>query len=209
MDSSVTENTYSRHIQPEMSVIQELGRKGIHLLMLPVPLSFGLLSRDLLIGILAGLSFLALILDLMRITIPAVHEFFQKTLGSLIREKESYRITGATWILISALLCIILFNPWISQTVLLWIIVADTLCAISGKIWGRHFIRRGKTWEGSAVFFVSSFLILSLVPDKNMLIGTLGIVCAMTVDLLFVHVNDNIAIPLLAGGIMQILCFVF
>jgi dolichol kinase len=189
----------------DASLAREMIRKGIHLMLLAIPLSYAYLSRVQLVIILAGLSAVSIAIDVGRMVSASVDRLFRRVVGTLLRPHETRRITGATWILISSFLCVLFFDRWIAQSVLLWAIVSDALSAIVGKAWGRYRISGGKTIEGCAAFVFTSLVLLAFVQDKNWIIGIAGIGVASISEIVITIVDDNLTIPLLSGCVMQLL----
>jgi len=91
----------------------ELVRKLIHLFSLSIPVIYYLIPTSLSITILFILTIFALVIDLGRYFSSSFAKFFYKTFGFLLRkhelDKKKRNLTGATYVLISALICAIIF----------------------------------------------------------------------------------------------------
>jgi len=93
--------------------------------------------------------------------------------------------------------------------VLLILVISDGLGALAGKLWGKHRLYGYKTIEGSIVFILSAVMIVLLVFRNPLWIGWIGLVTAFFVEVFIQKIDDNLTIPLFAGGVMQILLLLF
>jgi dolichol kinase len=189
----------------EESYATELIRKGIHLSSLSIPVVYFFISRPSALAILIPLTLLFGLSDLARLYVPAFRELYTKVFGFLLRRHERStgrrRLNGATFVLLSATLCIWLFPKIIVITAFAILIISDTSAALIGRKFGRHpFL--GKSLEGTTAFFVSGLLVVALAPKveylpAEYLIGVLAtalgaIVEALSGDL----IDDNLSIPI-------------
>jgi len=189
----------------EESYATELIRKGIHLSSLSIPVVYLFISRSTALAILIPLTLLFGFSDLARLYVPAFGELYTKFFGFLLRRHEQSarrrRLNGATFVLLSATLCIWLFPKVIVITAFAILIISDTSAALIGRKFGRHpFL--GKSLEGTTAFFVSGLLVVALAPKveylpAEYLIGVLAtalgaIVEALSRDL----IDDNLSIPI-------------
>jgi phytol kinase len=104
----------------------------------------------------------------------------------------------------------------------------DALAALVGKTYGKHkyqFGESSRTWEGSAVMFVTSaiviFLVLTLLPTsffspnsltwdtwKVLLASFLAASSATLVEAVSPHGTDNLTVPLVAAGVVGIVFYI-
>jgi dolichol kinase len=91
----------------------ELFRKLIHLTSLSIPIVYYFISTETAALILGILAALALIIDLGRYIHPKTGKVFYKFFGFLLREHEldhkKRNLNGATYVLISALISVLIF----------------------------------------------------------------------------------------------------
>ncbi len=129
----------------------------------------------------------------------------RKFFGFLLRRHElnarRRRLNGATYVLLSATLCIWLFPKIIVITAFAILIISDTSAALIGRKFGRHpFL--GKSLEGTTAFFVSGLLVVALAPKiaylpAEYLIGVLAAALGAVVEALSGDViDDNLSIPI-------------
>jgi dolichol kinase len=180
----------------------EVTRKIVHLSTLSIPVGYALTSEETAITILLPLFLGFLLVDLLRHFHRGTASLFEKYFfGNVLREKEKGTFMGSTYFLFASLLTLLLFPKPIAIASLLILILSDTAAALVGKWIGKLQVF-GKTIEGSIAFLISSLLIVWLYPDLNRVSGTLGALGATLIELLPIKLDDNLTIPLVAGGIM-------
>ena len=192
----------------------ELVRKLIHLFSLSIPIIYYFISRSEGILILSILTGAALILDLSRHLSPSVGKVFYKIFGFLLRKHEidsnKKNLNGATYVLISALICVILFPKVLFITAFTILIISDTMAALIGRKFGKHKFL-SKSLEGTLAFFVSASIVVFFTPKmENLpaeyLIGLIAAaVGAIVENISFGFADDNLAIPISIGFTMWLL----
>jgi dolichol kinase len=192
----------------------ELVRKLIHLFSLSIPIIYYFISRSEGILILSILTGAALVLDLSRYLSPSVGKVFYKIFGFLLRKHEidsnKKNLNGATYVLISALICVILFPKVLFITAFTILIISDTMAALIGRKFGKHKFL-SKSLEGTLAFFVSASIVVFFTPKmENLpaeyLIGLIAAaVGAIVENISFGFADDNLAIPISIGFTMWLL----
>ena len=185
-------------------MLAELLRKSIHLSGLVLPVIYFFLDKPtmlILIGVLTGL---ALTVELMKWLSPRFSEFFFQIFAALLRTHERKgAMTGATYYLISAFLCIFLFAKTLAIVCIFFMILGDLAAALVGKKWGKTKLLGKKSLEGSAACFVVCVLIA--LVKLNPLIAVIGALVATIVELIPVPIDDNLTVPLVSGAVMHFL----
>jgi dolichol kinase len=187
-----------------MNFKAELGRKSIHLLPLSIPIGALTLDRALVMFILFGLTCLFLTADVLRLYIPPLGRIFWRVFGPLLRQKERYVLVGSTYYLIGASLAFIFYQQTVAVTAVFFLILGDMAAAIVGRRWGVPRLK-GKSFEGSLACLATCLLVVFAVPDLPVRPALLGALTATLVELLPLGVNDNLSIPLISGGVMELL----
>ncbi len=192
----------------------ELVRKLIHLFSLSIPIIYFFISRGEAILILSILTAVALVLDLTRHLSPSVGNVFYKYFGFLLRKHEldssKKNLNGATYVFISALICVILFPKVLFITAFTILIISDTMAALIGRKFGKHKFL-SKSLEGTLAFFISASIVVFLTPKmENLpaeyLIGLIAAaVGAIVENISFGFADDNLAIPISIGFTMWLL----
>ncbi len=201
----------------------ELVRKAIHLFSLTIPVVYYFISKELALSIVVPLTLIFIVADLARYEVPLFSGFFYKFFGFLLRKHEvdekKHALNGATFLLISAVICIAIFPKYIMISSFTVLILADAASAVFGKRFGKHKIFRTrnvpKSYEGSLAFVIAGIAAVILTPKVNFsiseyLIGFAAVVAAAFAEVLsYDVVDDNIAIPISFGLTMWALYVIF
>lgn len=189
----------------------ELFRKLIHLTSLSIPIVYYFITAQTAAIILGILAAAALIIDLSRYLHPETGKIFYKIFGFLLREHEldhkKKSLNGATYVLISALISVLIFPKVIFITAFSILIISDSSAALIGRKFGkRKFL--SKSFEGTLAFFVSACIVILFTPKvsgfvEEYFIGfTAALVGAIVENISFKLVDDNLSIPLSVGFTM-------
>jgi dolichol kinase len=192
-----------------MTVHDEIVRKSIHLCMFVIPVGYIYVSKPMMIVVLGMSMVLALSVELIRFKSASLSIWFNHAVGRLLRAHERSGLTGSTYLIIGAFLTVLLFEKWIALIALLFLIVSDAFGALVGKLWGRYILYKNKTLEGCGIFFITAFSILFLFPNRPFMIGLIGVLTALMVDIFIDQIDDNLTIPLCSGIAMQVSYWIF
>lgn len=185
-------------------MIGELLRKSIHLSGLILPVIYLFLDKPTMLVLMGILTGFALAVELMKWLFPPFGEFFFQIFASLLRTHERKgAITGATYYLISAFLCIFLFAKTLAIVCIFFMILGDMAAALVGKKWGRTKLLGSKSLEGSAACFIVCVAIA--LVQLNPIIAIIGAFVATIVELIPVPIDDNLTVPLVSGAVMHFL----
>jgi len=183
----------------------ELCRKGIHLTSLSIPIGFFILNSVVVKVILVAAAAFSLIFDLTRIFGNGfLKRYLDMVFGFIMRPREEKRLSGSTTILTAALAVYLIFDLSIAAASMIIIVIGDTAAAIIGRRYGRIKFKN-KSLEGSLAFIIFSSLGVYLVPNLSFQIGLFGAVIGAVIEALPIAIDDNITVPLIAGGAMQLL----
>ena len=157
----------------------------------------------LALGVLAAAS---LALDLARFRWPWLNRQFLQLLRPLLKSSEDRRITGATYLLIAALICFLAFDLPVAMAVLLFLSLGDPVAAlVGGPMPGPRIF--GKSPVGTLAFVVVSLLVVAALvatgeaPWHWRFVA--GAVTAGLVELAPLPVDDNLSVPLIASAVIQ------
>ena len=115
--------------------------------------------------------------------------------------KKNYPGAGAINFFIGIFVALAFFNKDAVFLGILALAFDDSFSTIIGKTFGKHFIRKNKTLEGTLGGLVASFLVLCLFI--NPAVALLVSVAAALVEL-FALLDDNLLIPLVSSIIIQL-----
>ncbi len=189
----------------------ELFRKLIHLFSLSIPIVYYFITVETAAIILGILAAVALFIDLGRYLHPETGKIFYKMFGFLLREHEldhkKKNLNGATYVLISALISVLIFPKVIFISAFSILIISDSAAALVGRKFGkRKFL--SKSLEGTLTFFISACIVILFTPKVSgffdeYLIGFIAaFVGAIVENISFKLVDDNLSIPLSVGFTM-------
>lgn len=213
---------------------QEINRKLLHLFALSIPAGIFYLPKVSAIpwivpsSALAAILAVSIVIEYLRFRVPAVQKLFFNWFGSMLRKEEEKRTTGSTYIIGAGLLCSVFFRnePHIAFIVLTLFILGDATAALVGIGIGRIKIGK-KSLEGSlACFALCLALFFFVFPYTPLLLepwnGTIPLGIVMSVSLVItlleliplkiyknIQLNDNLAVPVLAGYLMHVLYIMF
>jgi dolichol kinase len=185
----------------------ELVRKSIHLFSLSIPTIYFFISKQLALCLLVPITAACIIIDITRYFIPSVAQWFYRWFGWLLRRHETdinkKRLNGASNVLISALLCVLLFPKVIAINAFAILVISDTTSALIGRRFGKHRFL-AKSLEGSLAFFVSAILVVLIAPKVDQLpmeyiVGFIAAAIGTIVEALPIKIDDNLSIPLSVG----------
>ena len=206
------------HSPERVSYEYELVRKGIHMLSLSIPVGYYYIPRDLALAILVPMTLVFLIPDILRSFHGPSFQLYNRVFGRMLRSHEKTlekkTLNGATWVLISATFCVLVFPKVVAITAFAVLIISDTVAALIGRRFGTRKYR-GKTLQGSSAFVASAIVVIALTPKVAYLPGEYAIAAVSSVVgaiaevFSFDIIDDNFAIPLAIGVSMWILYAVF
>ncbi len=194
-------------------------RKAIHQFSMLIPVIYYFTPRELAIKILILLTLGFVTVDIVRYYNPEAQKLFYKLFGPILRQHErdhkTKNLNGATWVFISALVCVIIFPKFIVINAFAILILSDASAAVFGRRFGKHKFFK-KSLEGTIAFIVAAIPVVFLAPKVQNLPGEYlitmfsavvgGIMEAASIDL---KIDDNLLIPLSIGATMWILYLIF
>ena len=203
-----------------MTIQREIRRKAFHVLAgITVPALYYLfvLAQQstgrpytyLAKWILFGATAITLTIDIIRLRHLFIKIIFIDPFGPLLRRHEISALTGATHLMISALLCFVLFRDGVAIAAMCFLVIGDSLAAIVGRHMGQTKFFE-KSFEGGGAGLAGCLLIGALIVNlPHLQLGSLqmaaGAVAAIVVEMLPIPMDDNIRIPLVSGAVMQLL----
>jgi dolichol kinase len=196
----------------------EVVRKLIHLCSLSIPIIYFFIPKTSAVIILSIVTFFALVIDISRYFSSEAGKVFYSFFGFLLREHEldtrKKNLNGATYVFISALLCVIIFPKILFITAFTILIISDSLAALIGRKYGKHKFL-SKSLEGTLAFFISAIIVVLFTPKVEGLVPEylIGIVAAaigaIVENISFGFADDNLSIPISIGlslWLLYIIC---
>lgn len=183
---------------------EELRRKSIHLSGLILPVIYLFMDKSTMLVLVGGLTGVAITVELGKWLSPRFREIFFRLFTPLLRSHERQgAITGATYYLISTLLCILFFDKHLAVVCIFFMVLGDMSAALVGKMWGRTKLTGQKSLEGSVACFIvcTAIALVKFHP----IVGITGALVATFVEIIPLRIDDNLTVPLLSGAVMHVL----
>ncbi len=202
----------------QISYFQEILRKSIHLTSLTIPIIYSFISRDTALLLLLPITLIALVGDIARRFSPFVREIVHRYFSRMMRPHEldstRFLLNGATYVLMSATLCVLVFPKIITIIGFSVLIVSDIAAALIGRRYGRRpFL--DKSLVGTLAFIGSGILVTLAIgllvhaPLALVIVGSIGVVVGGVVEAASIRLrmDDNFSIPMSIGLTMWLLLF--
>ena len=186
----------------------ELARKAIHISSILLPIYYRYVfnyDKKLMILVLSGLTLSTLVIELFRLENKNFHRYFHLLFGVVLRKHESYEFTGATYLLVSAMICVSFFPADIAFASMAFLAIGDTAAALVGMSFGkRKYISNNKTIEGTIACFVSTFIFGLWVFKEYAVLALIGAIAVSIAETVNIRIDDNVKIPIFSGIVMSI-----
>ncbi|MFQ6612183.1 MAG: diacylglycerol/polyprenol kinase family protein [Fidelibacterota bacterium] len=184
-------------------------RKSIHFFNLIIPLTYLLVIPDkyLVVKLLSVFTLLFIFIDVGRHRIKWIRFIFRRWFNFMLRQHElEAQLTGASWVMIGALVTVLLFPRPVAILSLIFMSLGDLAAAMVGMSFGKH-----KIWEKSLEGFFGGLIVCIVIAwfyqQVPFPLGVAGALGAMVMELLPIPLDDNFKMPLGAG--MTIMMFGF
>lgn len=191
----------------EHTYTAEIVRKGIHLVSLSIPVVYAFIPKATALWILVPLTAAAVLFDVARHYYRPARDLSHSVFGWIMRTHEKdarqKRLTGASYVLLSAALCVFFFPKVVFLTAFSILIISDSAAALVGRRFGRRpFLT--KSLEGSAAFLLSALVVVAVAPKvayipAEFLVGGAAAVVGTVVEGADVGLDDNLSIPISVG----------
>lgn len=170
-----------------------------------------LLGEEFILIFFSILSVVAISIELARFIRPPLNKFLIEQFRFMLKDPETHRITGATYMIISALLCFLLFNEVIAVASLLFLSIGDPTASMIGSRFSKPRWLN-KSPFGSLGFFLVSAIIAAIIEacssSVELWILIAGAAIAAVVELLPIPIDDNLTVPLISGVAMTLIIYV-
>ena len=190
-----------------MISIHEYQRKAIHLFNLIIPFSYWFIIHDQNKFKIIIITFTALFIlaDYFRTKSKLIKKLFILFFDKMLREHElKGQFTGATWVMISASVTILVFSKYIAIISLIFMSIGDTFAALIGRKFGKLKIY-DKSFEGFLGGLIVCLVAAYCYDPLPFYISGFGALAAMLFETLPLPLDDNFRIPIGSAIIMTIL----
>jgi len=173
-----------------------------------IPVSALFVPRTALLISLGAATLIFLAFELLRFRISGVNRWFRLHFKPLLREEETSRFTGTSYMLIASLIAFLAFQRDIAIVALSFLAVGDAMATIVGRCVGKRKLL-GKTLEGDLACFIACMVIgfVFYYAGLNIRLPTIvvGSVGAAIVEAVPLPINDNLTMPLFAAVVMMVM----
>ncbi len=159
--------------------------------------------------ILLAAALCILAVDIIRLRHQFVKIIFIDFFGPMMRRHEISALTGATYLMISSLVCVLIYTDSVAIAAISYLVIGDSLAALVGRSLGRTKFFE-KSFEGAGAGLVGCLAVGSLIvnlpgTELGWLQMAAGAMTAIAVEMLPIPLDDNIRIPLASGAVMHLL----
>jgi len=190
--------------------MKHIGRKLYHVLGgLGLLSLYPLLGRNAALWTYTALAGIVLALEIIRLRVPAWNDLLFDRFGSFVRQGERTRLTGTAPYILGIALSLLFYRTDIASAAVCFLAVGDVAATTVGERFGRTKISGSKSLEGTLAFVAAAAaaggLLVMAGIDLTPGLVLSGAVIAAAVELLPLPLNDNLLIPLAAGGAMELI----
>lgn len=201
-----------------MTLKQEIHRKIFHLFLILIPLAFLSFGKEKFLIFFTPLAFVVVLVDFARCRFDFIEKILLPIFKKIMRnhEIEEKKLSGASWVFLSAWINFAFFNPIIAVIGFNILIFADSAAAIIGKSFkSKPFYE--KSQAGSLAFFLVSLLIILICGiyfDCRLIFFFFAGFIALFITYLEAYpslhnIDDNFIIPLTFSFSMSLLNFMW
>ena len=158
--------------------------------------------------LVGGGALLSLAVDVSRQRAGFFNRIYLGMFRSILKPTETTDITGATYLLIAAFFAFYFFGMEVALPALMFIAVGDPMAALVGqrcpgpRVWGKSPL-------GSLAFVAASLSIWAILVAAGFGVWSWAVlitaVVAAAVEFTPLPLDDNLTVPLIAGGLMTLL----
>ena len=180
----------------------ELTRKALHVVwaIVPVAYALGVRRESVLLGLAVACT-IAIIVEIARARSTAFGVLFRRSTSRLLRQHEYRRWSGATWLLLSFFVSVLVFDSATAIAAMWAGAVGDATAAIVGRTIGRHHIgRSAKTIEGSFACAIITAAGAFAIAQLTLLPSVVAGIAAAFGEWPAGPLDDNVRIGLAVGG---------
>jgi dolichol kinase len=166
------------------------------------------LSPDALVPAALGMAACAWSMEVARRQSDRVNRFLMWIFGPVAHAHEAWRINSATWFSTALVLVALMQSPVAALVAFLVLGWADPAAGIVGRRYGRTRLVHGRSLEGTATFAVVGAVVAwaalrvwhpELSVGDALLVAVGGALPGAVAELFARRVDDNLAIPVVAG----------
>ena len=196
----------------------EILRKMIHYSSALISFIYFFIEKNIAVTILLTILIILLTVEFIKYKNDSFYNFYMKYFKHMLREheydKRTFRINGATWVILSCLLCILIFPKLIAIMGMLLLSFADSTSGIIGRLYGKKQYAPNRSYIGTTAFFISGILVIALTPkytysSTEYMVCTAAVIITTFAEAFNLHIDDNFTIPVVGSLSLYMLYIIF
>lgn len=196
----------------------EILRKTIHYLSSAISIGYYYLDKSVVLIVLVIMLLFMLAVEFAKYESDYVYNLYMKYFKHMLREheydKRAFRINGASWVILSCIICILLFPKLIAIMGMLMLSLADSTSGIIGRLYGKRHYATNRSYLGTAVFFIVGLIVIIITPKytysmNEYLVGFLAVVVTTFAEAFILRIDDNFTIPFVGSLSLYVLYIIF
>lgn len=161
------------------------------------------------IAVPVGLASLFWFLEIARRVSDRWNRALMKFFAPIAHPHERFRVNSSTWFATALSLLALTFEPVVAGSAIMVLGVGDPAAALVGRRFGRVELVNSRTLEGTLTFVAVSFLVVlavlymwhgELSLGRKIAVAAAGAVAGALTELFCRRIDDNFAIPVVAGA---------
>lgn len=141
-------------------------------------------------------------LDATRFVSLRVDRWFLRVFRVMMRDRETVRITGASYVALGAALAFLIFDSVVAAMAVCFLAIGDPVSGMIGGKWGGLLTRKKSLASSAGCLAVCLAVAVVFYCGFGVPLGAAGIGAffAAVVESLPLPVDDNLTIPVISGG---------
>lgn len=194
-------------ISRETNSKAEVPRKVLHILVALAPLMAIEVGRQTTAAVIVPLAVAAVLADLVRSRSASFEARIQSLFGFMMRPSESISgsvvINGATWVLVSFAVLVLVFPFRLGAQALFIFMLADAVAALVGRRIGKHpWPQSHRTIEGTVAFIVVGIAAGVLFPGVGLRPVIAAVLVGAAAEIPRRPLNDNVRVPVVIAVVL-------
>ena len=196
----------------------EIFRKMIHYSSAAISIGYYFLDKSIVLIVTGLLLLYMVIVELVKYRSDFIYNLYMKYFKHMLREHEydrkKFTINGATWVLLSCILCILVFPKMIAIMGMLMLSFADSTAGIMGRLFGKKQYAPNRSYIGTGSFFIAGILVMFFTPMYNgspaeYAVRGAALFITTFAEAFNLHIDDNFTIPVVGSLSLYVLYSVF
>jgi glycerol-3-phosphate acyltransferase PlsY len=199
------------NVLPAVETSRTVWRALVHIAIgLGISIAAFFLSRGIMLVALGLAALGVLLVDLIRLRGPGFNAWFCRFFQPFLRDYETARLLGASFLIVSSLVVYTVFSLKIAVLAITFLAVGDPSARLVGERFGGWRLFRKNIWGVLACLIVclaAASIWRYAGLSVPIAVALTGAAAAAIAEGLPTAIDDNLTIPLLSGFIMWLVSF--